>query len=157
MGSQPDGVAFRESPIGGEVGFVFTGGSMAYHGMGRELMLAFPSALQAIEDRCGPLREVAGWAYAKDELGRRPVLEQIWGSSLLGQLHAEITRGVLGLTPTAVLGYSSGESAALSAMGVWTDTAALVRDARGIELFTHGAGRRHRRGASRVGTRGHPG
>lgn len=136
-GRRPDGMAFREAPLTGEVGFVFAGGSMAYPGMGRELMLAFPSRLRSIEDRCGPLREVAGWAYDEKPPGTLHVLEQIWGASLLAQLHASITRDLLGLTPQAVLGYSSGESAALSAMGVWSDTAALIADARASELFSH--------------------
>ncbi|MFE5301370.1 beta-ketoacyl synthase N-terminal-like domain-containing protein [Streptomyces sp. NPDC056632] len=135
-GSQPDGVAFRPSPVTGEIAFVFSGGSMAYQGMGRELLLAFPGELERIEERSGDLRSIAGWAYHGSVPSRLTVLDQIWGASLLGQMHAEITRGRLGITPQAVLGYSSGESNALSAMGLWTDAAQLVRDARASELFT---------------------
>ncbi|MGW4759074.1 beta-ketoacyl synthase N-terminal-like domain-containing protein [Streptomyces chartreusis] len=135
-GPQPDGVFFRTTPLAGEVAFVFSGGSMAYAGMGRELLLAFPDELARIEDRSGDLRSIAGWAYNGREPGRQHVLEQIWGASLLGQMHAEITRGRLGITPHAVLGYSSGESNALSAMGLWTDASDLVHDARASDLFT---------------------
>src|SRR5262249_36055308 len=34
-GRRPDGVAFRAAPVGGQIGFVFSGGSMSYPGMGR--------------------------------------------------------------------------------------------------------------------------
>ncbi|MEU8528853.1 beta-ketoacyl synthase N-terminal-like domain-containing protein, partial [Streptomyces sp. NPDC048629] len=135
-GPQPDGVAFRSRPVEGEVAFVFSGGSMAYRGMGRELLLALPEELRRVEQRSGDLHSIAGWAYGGIQPERLTVLDQIWGASLLGQMHAEITRGLLGITPHAVLGYSSGESNALSAMGLWTDAADLVRDARASDLFT---------------------
>ena len=64
------------------------------------------------------------------------MLEQIWGASLVSQLHTEITRGLLGIEPQAVLGYSSGESTALVAMGAWRDAPELVADARAAGLFT---------------------
>ena len=134
-GRQPDDVFFRETPQTGEVAFVFAGGSMAYPGMGRELMLAVPHVLDVVESRCGPLRELADWAYTGDAAGEPSVSEQVWGSSLICQVHAELTRAQLGIRPTAVIGYSSGETAALSAMGVWSDTAAFVREARAGDLF----------------------
>jgi acyl transferase domain-containing protein len=47
---------------------------------------------------------------------------------------------VLGIRPDASIGYSSGESAALVALGVWNDPTALAADARASELFTHELG-----------------
>jgi acyl transferase domain-containing protein/3-hydroxymyristoyl/3-hydroxydecanoyl-(acyl carrier protein) dehydratase len=135
-GVQPEGVAYRSAPVGGEIGFVFTNGSASYRGMGRQLMLAYPDLMAGLRERCGALDEVAGWAYAPVDGPPEHVLNQIWGASLLGQLHTEISRGLLGIEPSAVLGYSSGESTSLVAMGAWPDVRSLVADARASHLFT---------------------
>src|SRR5207248_1527743 len=63
-GPQPDGVAFRATPIGGEVGFVFTGGLAAYPGMGREVLLAFP--------RLGHVQPAGGRGVRGDPPGLGP-------------------------------------------------------------------------------------
>ncbi|OZM70807.1 beta keto-acyl synthase [Amycolatopsis antarctica] len=134
-GVRPEGVAFRARSIGGELGFVYTNGSACYPRMGRETLLAFPDTLAVLERRCGSLREVAGWAYTGTGADAPHVLDQIWGASLLGQVHTELTRGVLGLEPTAVLGYSSGETNSLVAMGAWGEVPRLVAEARRSPLF----------------------
>ncbi|HKN51574.1 MAG TPA: beta-ketoacyl synthase N-terminal-like domain-containing protein, partial [Amycolatopsis sp.] len=136
-GPQPEGVAFRANPIGGEVGFVFTGGLAAYPGMGRELLLAFPHILEDIEARSGSIRDVAGWAYRGEDAEPRDVLDQIWGTALLSQVHAAITRDVLGIRPQAALGYSAGESNALVALGAWTDVRTLVEEMTASGMFSH--------------------
>ncbi|WP_190823621.1 beta-ketoacyl synthase N-terminal-like domain-containing protein [Saccharopolyspora pogona] len=133
QGLQPEGVAFRNEPIVGEAAFVFSNGSASYSRMGREVMLALPDIRQRVEQRCGSLAELIGWAYA----GTAPrALDQIWGASVLGQLHTEITRGLLGVKPTAVIGYSSGESSALVAMGAWRDVPRLVAEVEDSVVLT---------------------
>ncbi|MBP2323425.1 PfaB family protein [Kibdelosporangium banguiense] len=136
-GRPPEGVAFRETPIKGEVAFVFTSGAAAYQGMGKELMLEFPEIMAALEARCGPLDPV-GWAYTDTKVDSVDALDQIWAAGLLAQLHTEINWGLLGISPDAIIGYSSGESNALVAMGAWRDVPDLVTDARGSVLFTSG-------------------
>ncbi len=133
-GSRPEGVVFRERPVAGDVVFVFSGGSMAYPGMGRELMLAFPTVADAVATRCGPLRHLIGWAYARDARPRH-ALDQIWGASVLGQLHTGITRTLLGIRPQASIGYSSGELTALAALGAWPDVTPLSAQAADPDLF----------------------
>lgn len=123
---RPDGVALRDRPVGGAVAFVFSGGSMAYPGMGREAFLAFPDLVDRARARCGPLTGLAGWAYHPEDPHPSNALEQIWGAAVLGQVHAEISRTVLGLRADAALGYSSGELSALSATGVWPDVTPLT-------------------------------
>ncbi len=135
-GPQPDGVAFRAAPVTGEVGFVFTGGLAAYPGMGRELLLAFPHLVERIEAGSGSLREPAGWAFDGPDSAPRQVLDQIWGTALLSQVHAMVTREVLGIVPQAALGYSAGESNALVALGVWTDMRRLVADMTASRMFS---------------------
>ncbi|MGQ4599721.1 beta-ketoacyl synthase N-terminal-like domain-containing protein [Nocardia sp. R6R-6] len=126
-GRRPEGVFFRERPVTGEMAFVFSGGSMAYPGMGRDLMLAFPALLDTVRGRCGALSELVGWAHDTRNPRPRHALDQVWGASVLGQLHAEITRTVLGLRPDAAIGYSSGELTSLAALGVWPDVTPLTR------------------------------
>ncbi|OLE26902.1 MAG: hypothetical protein AUG44_11595 [Actinobacteria bacterium 13_1_20CM_3_71_11] len=135
-GPQPDGVAFRATPIRGEVGFVFTGGLAAYPGMGREVLLAFPRLVERIEAASGPLRESVGWAFNGPGSAPGAVLDQIWGTALLSQVHAAISREVLGITPHAALGYSAGESNALVALGVWTDMRRLVTEMTASGMFS---------------------
>ncbi|WP_370942301.1 beta-ketoacyl synthase N-terminal-like domain-containing protein [Amycolatopsis sp. cg5] len=133
---KPAGMAFRETPISGEIAFVYSGGSMAYHGMGRELMLAFPEQVDVVAARCGSLDPVIGWAFDTEEDRPRHPLDQIGGASVLGQLHTLITRDLMGVRPDASLGYSSGESSALASLGAWPDVSSLVTDAWKTELFT---------------------
>ncbi|WP_334029256.1 beta-ketoacyl synthase N-terminal-like domain-containing protein [Nocardia terpenica] len=135
-GVRPDGVSFRDRPVEGEIAFVYTNGSACYPRMGREVLLAFPDIMRHLEHRCGSLRDGAGWAYTGDGTNVPHVLNQIWGACLLAQVHTELTRGVLGLEPTAVLGYSSGEANSLVAMGAWGDVPQLVADAHQSSLFT---------------------
>ncbi|GIJ60339.1 beta-ketoacyl synthase N-terminal-like domain-containing protein [Virgisporangium aurantiacum] len=124
-GPQPDGVAYRDRPLDDTVAFVFTGGSASYPGMGRELALAFP--------------HLAGRAATSvDAADGAGVLARIWGAAVLAALHVDLTRDVLGLRPDAAVGYSSGESAALCALGAWRDPARLLHDLRASDLFSTG-------------------
>ncbi|TWP50621.1 beta-ketoacyl synthase [Lentzea tibetensis] len=133
---KPEGAAFRATPLAGEIGFVFTGGLAAYPGMGRELLLAFPHLLEQIEARSGSVRDVVGWAFEGADSEPREVLDQIWGTALLSQVHAMITRDLLGITPNAALGYSAGESNALVALGVWTDMRKLRAEMTSSGMFS---------------------
>ncbi|MBI3270542.1 MAG: polyketide synthase dehydratase domain-containing protein [Planctomycetes bacterium] len=138
-GSLPEGVAFREAPIGGDLAFVFTGAAAAYAGMGRELALALPDLTERLAGRFGGLETATAWVYGRASEragGPRHPLEQLWGCSYFCQLHAELTRGVLGLAANAAIGYSSGESNSLFAFGVWTDLEAMIRDCNSSPVFT---------------------
>ncbi|MEV6489816.1 beta-ketoacyl synthase N-terminal-like domain-containing protein [Actinoplanes sp. NPDC051633] len=115
---RPPGVAFRETPIGGETAFVYTQGSSFYPGMGADLALAFAPLASGMDGGPEPL-------------------EQILAVGALANLHTRISREILGVEPHAALGYSSGESAALVALGAWTDVPDMIADARADGLFTH--------------------
>lgn len=131
---RPAGVAFREAPIHGETAFVYTKGSAFYPGMGADLMLAFSPLAAGIDGA-----DLAAWMHRGDGTPRDS-LDQILAVGFLAQLHTRISRELLGLKPQAAIGYSSGESAALVALGVWTDVTAMAADARASELFTHDLG-----------------
>lgn len=136
-GPRPEGVAFNAAPVQGKTAFVFTGAAAAYPGMGRELMLALPAQLDAVEARLGALGDVAAWLFGGPERQPRHPLDRLWGTTILSQLHAEITRRVLRIAPDATIGYSSGETNALFAMGAWQDIASMKRDTMNSPLFRH--------------------
>ncbi|MFI1801854.1 beta-ketoacyl synthase N-terminal-like domain-containing protein [Streptomyces sp. NPDC020379] len=116
-----------------QVAFVYTNGSASYPHMGRELALALPDLVESVRQRCD-LEEapLSPSGFAADG-----ALDRIWSATRLAALHTAITRHVLGLRPDAAIGYSSGETSAMVALGVWPDAADLIEDARHSELFTH--------------------
>ncbi|MFD4700799.1 beta-ketoacyl synthase N-terminal-like domain-containing protein [Streptomyces niveus] len=129
-GARPADVLYRDRPVTGRTAFVYTNGSAAYPGMGHELMLALPSLGEAVRARHGAIG-------ARLRSGaERGVLGQIWGAAELAVHHTVFTREVLGLRPDAALGYSSGESAALVALGAWPDASGLYDATRDSGLFT---------------------
>ena len=131
---RPPGVAFREIPISGETAFVYTKGSAFYPGMGADLALAFAPLADGMDEAA-----LISWIY---EGRQKPndSLDQILAVGFIARLHTRITREVLGIEPQAAIGYSSGESAALVALGVWNDVTAMSVDARASGLFTHDLG-----------------
>jgi acyl transferase domain-containing protein len=130
----PEGVAYRDAPIGGELAFVFTGAAASYVGMGRELALALPDMVGRLAERFAGMAEATRWIYGGTAEPRHP-LDQLWGSVFVCQLHAEVSRRVLGLTPNATIGYSSGESNALFATGAWRDIDAMAQESRESSVF----------------------
>ncbi|MFJ2008314.1 beta-ketoacyl synthase N-terminal-like domain-containing protein [Streptomyces chartreusis] len=130
-GSQPHGVYFRHTPLTGQVAFVYPGGAAAYPGMAREQLLAFPSLAHALSEVAAP----AVWAYQGDHAAPQRMLHQVWATTFLGCFHTRLTRDVLGVNPDAAIGYSTGETTALTALGVWPEAEAFVRDASASPLF----------------------
>ncbi|MEU9750038.1 beta-ketoacyl synthase N-terminal-like domain-containing protein [Streptomyces niveus] len=129
-GARPADVLYRDRPVTGRTAFVYTNGSAAYPGMGHELMLALPSLGETVRARHGAIG-----ARLRSGTGRG-VLDQIWGAAELAVHHTVFTRELLGLRPDAALGYSSGESAALVALGAWPDASGLYDATRDSGLFT---------------------
>lgn len=133
-GPAGEGIVFRERPIAGELAFVFGGAGAAYPRMGAELLLAMPELVDRVAERLTDVRGAAAWAYEHDA-ATHP-LDALWGASFLAQAHAALSRDVLALRPQATIGYSSGESNALFAMGAWNDLDAMIADSRRGPLFT---------------------
>jgi acyl transferase domain-containing protein/3-hydroxymyristoyl/3-hydroxydecanoyl-(acyl carrier protein) dehydratase len=131
---RPPGVAFREIPVSGQTAFVYTKGSAFYPGMGSDLALAFAPLADGIDEAA-----LASWVYEGREKPNDS-LDQILAVGFVARLHTRITREVLGIEPQAAIGYSSGESAALVALGAWNDVTAMSVDARTSGLFTHDLG-----------------
>ena len=126
------GVAFTDAAIVGELAFAFTGAAAAYPGAGRELLLAWPEIGDALASR-HPRVQLADALYGADIASLAPRI-QLGGCALVCQVHAEFSRTVLGLAPSAAIGLSSGETNALMAFGVWRDLEAMLDeiDASGL-------------------------
>jgi acyl transferase domain-containing protein/3-hydroxymyristoyl/3-hydroxydecanoyl-(acyl carrier protein) dehydratase/1-acyl-sn-glycerol-3-phosphate acyltransferase len=119
-----EGIYYSDSPIGGELAFVFTGAGAAYPGMGKELLLSFPDlAEDPVWRKHLELR--AAWIYGETEPAHIATSQYLHGASFLCQVHAQLTLEVLKLRPAAALGLSSGESNALFAFGAWQDPDAM--------------------------------
>ncbi len=128
------GVHFAAVPIEGELGFVFTAGGAAYNGMGSQLFRALPESITPISTNF-PLGQISNWVNDPDHV---PLpADYLWGTALLSQAHAEITLGLLGLKPSAAIGYSSGESNVLYAFGVWNDMEAMRREIDATGMLTN--------------------
>ena len=97
-------------------------------------MIAVPELGDALATRFSSVAEAAGWIY---EEGDEPeAIEKLWGSSFLCQVHAELTRVELRLQPDAVIGFCSGETNALFAMGAWNDIDAMRREIDEAGIYT---------------------
>src|SRR5262249_59036107 len=96
-------------------------------GRGRELVLAFPELVDRLAARWTSVGRSAGWILDGAVTDPEPA-QKLWGSSFLCQLHAEVSRGLLGLTPQAAIGFCSGETNALYALGAWSDLDAMVEE-----------------------------
>ncbi|MCU7370323.1 beta-ketoacyl synthase N-terminal-like domain-containing protein [Paucibacter sp. O1-1] len=119
------GVFFRARPIGGEIAFAFAGAGASYRGMGRDLLLHLPHLHERLRTRSQRLATALEWSFAAGNTAPG-VFQQLCGSSALSQLHLALSEGLLGLQADAWLGYSSGETNALIAAGVWNDPDALM-------------------------------
>jgi acyl transferase domain-containing protein/3-hydroxymyristoyl/3-hydroxydecanoyl-(acyl carrier protein) dehydratase/1-acyl-sn-glycerol-3-phosphate acyltransferase len=118
-----EGVRFRPEPLDGELAFLYTAAGAAYAGMGAQLLRALPEAADRVAESF-PLGETASWVFG--DAGHEPTPSDfLWGTSLVSSSHTHITRHLLGLRPTAAIGYSSGESNSLFAFGIWSDRAAM--------------------------------
>jgi acyl transferase domain-containing protein/3-hydroxymyristoyl/3-hydroxydecanoyl-(acyl carrier protein) dehydratase len=132
-----EGIYFGMGALPGEVAFVFTGPAGGYSGMGRELALALPELVESLAARSGSMRDAVGWVYDEGPAYHATPAEKLWGSSYLIQLHAELTRGLLGIRPHASIGYCSGETNALFALGAWQDLDGFQRAIDEAKVYSH--------------------
>ncbi|MFO1496275.1 MAG: beta-ketoacyl synthase N-terminal-like domain-containing protein [Lysobacterales bacterium] len=135
QGTPPgSGVHYCDRPIQGEIAFVFASAGASYAGMGRELLQALPELVDYLGLRSRRLAPALAWAY--DASPRPSAQDQLWGASALSQMHLELSQRLLGLRADAWLGYSSGETNALVAAGVWRDPDALMAAMEASGLMT---------------------
>lgn len=129
----PHGLYWRAEPLEGEVSFVFPGSGVSYVGMGRQLLKAFPDLVEATATREALTFPVG---FHEETLSGLTMQQELILYSFICQLYARLSQNRLGLKPTATLGYSSGESNALLALGAWRDGAALFEEITTCHLYT---------------------
>jgi len=132
-----DGVFWSPRPVGGELGFVFPGSGNDFAGMGRELPRLFPDVLARHEAENRRLRDqLSVAAYWDGDAADVPTPRRIMAPVAVAALVCDAL-ALLGVRPTAALGVSLGESAALFALRAWTardrmldalETSTLFRD-----------------------------
>ena len=132
----------------GDIAFVFPGSGNHYLGMGREMGLQWPSILDQLDRLSGRLKQQmrpeklmpyrlswpTNWrSEALQQINASP-LTAIFGQVMLGTMSARIIGEFVG-APQAVIGYSLGETAGLTAMGVWKDHDKLLERMTASPLF----------------------
>ncbi|MDZ4777152.1 MAG: beta-ketoacyl synthase N-terminal-like domain-containing protein [Alphaproteobacteria bacterium] len=128
------GVLFADAPVRGEIAFTFTGAAAAYPGAGRELLLAWPEVNNGLAARHAGARDLARALYGAD-IGVLHPRVQLTGCALVCQAHAVFAREVLGLSPHAAIGLSSGETNALLAFDVWRDLDVMLAEIEKSGLY----------------------
>lgn len=128
------GIAFTDAPVTGELAFMFTGAAAAYPGAGRDLLLAWPELGDALAARLSGVDDLARSMYGAGISTLDP-RAQLTGCALVCQTHAEFSRTVLGLTPTAAIGLSSGETNSMLAFGVWRDLEAMLGEIEASGMY----------------------
>ena len=128
------GVAFSDAPTTGELAFMFTGAAAAYPGAGRDLFLAWPELGDALAARLSGVGDLARPLYGAGIITLDP-RTQLTGCALVCQAHAEFSRTVLGLEPTAAIGLSSGETNSLLAFGVWRDLEEMLGEIEASGMY----------------------
>jgi len=129
---------YRPAPLesGFKTAFVFPGLGNAFHGMGRDLALAWPEPLrrQDAENEFLASQYRAGifWGERPEAFSPR---DAIYGQVCLGAFTADLMRG-FGLPCDQAVGLSLGESAALFALGAWKDRDEMLRRLEKSTLFT---------------------
>jgi acyl transferase domain-containing protein/3-hydroxymyristoyl/3-hydroxydecanoyl-(acyl carrier protein) dehydratase len=132
-----DRVFYSPDPLGpsGDLALVFPGSGNDFPGMGRELALRWLEVLRRQDAENERLRG----QVVPDKFWHAPAdaptpRERIFGQVALGGLVADLL-ATFGVRPTAALGYSLGESAALFALRAWKGRDRMLRAMHDSQLF----------------------
>ncbi|TXD36134.1 hypothetical protein FRC98_13510 [Lujinxingia vulgaris] len=140
QGEHPGEGVYPFDAIDGEVAQVFTGAAAAYHGMGQGVLLAFPDLLEDLRARFARVDAATRWMTHPDRQAAATPLDKLFAASTLAQLHNDLTTEFLGIDFDAAIGFSSGETNALFATGVWRDFDALYDQFSSSGTFTRALG-----------------
>ncbi|MDM8541825.1 beta-ketoacyl synthase N-terminal-like domain-containing protein [Desulfococcaceae bacterium HSG9] len=145
------GVAYNPLPLGkkGEIAFVFPGSGNHYVGMGREIGAVWPEILKKIDAGTERLKsQMRPHCYVPWRTDWRPGWEKDAYSEIIadplntifGQVvHGGVMAGLMNhfaIQPSAVIGYSLGESAGLFASGAWPERGVMLKRMLDTDLFT---------------------
>ncbi|MDF1592375.1 MAG: beta-ketoacyl synthase N-terminal-like domain-containing protein [Desulfobacterales bacterium] len=147
----PGAVRFSPEPLGPRAGlaFVYPGSGNHYAGMGRGIGVQWPEILRHMDAETGELKTQMrphslmpwrtnwqpGWESDAEQKIISDPLNMIFGQVVHGSLMTRLVRR-FGIQPSAVIGYSLGESAGLFAMGAWPERAEMLRRMQATDLFS---------------------
>ncbi len=133
-------IFFSRDPLGkgGRLAYVFPGSGNAFLGMGRELLSAFPEILLRQDARNNRLKdqyrpELIWYGKSTTEL-LDDHKAMIFGQVAIGTGVCDLLAR-FGVRPSASLGYSLGESAALFGLRAWTDRDEMLDRMDAASLF----------------------
>jgi PfaB family protein len=145
------GINYSPSPLGraGELAFVFPGSGSHYLGMGREIGVHWPEILHGMDARTQQLKTQLlpqcyipwrvswepGWQKSAYQKIISDPLIMIFGQVVHGSVVAELMAH-FSIAPSAVIGYSLGESAGYFAMGVWPERGEMLQRMKKTDLFS---------------------
>jgi len=146
-----NGIHHSPCPLGrtGMLGFVFPGSGSHYIGMGRSIGIHWPEILRQMDARTQQLKSQLlpacyvpwrvswqpGWQKEAYEKIISDPLNMIFGQVVHGGVVANLVQH-FAITPSAVIGYSLGESAGYFAMGLWPESGEMLRRMQQTDLFT---------------------
>jgi PfaB family protein len=149
--SQRSGISYAPNPLGhtGELAFVFPGSGSHYLSMGRGIGVHWPEILHSMDARTLQLKTQLlpqcyvpwrvswepGWQKSAYQKIISDPLIMIFGQVVHGSVVAELMAH-FSIKPSAVIGYSLGESAAYFAMGVWPERGEMLQRMRKTDLFS---------------------
>ncbi len=145
------GISYSPDPLGlsGKTAFVFPGSGNHYVGMGRSIGVQWPEILRKMDAETQQLRTqlvpqcyvpqrtswMPGWEKEAYKKIISDPLNMIFGQVVHGGVTANLIMN-FGIKPSAVIGYSLGESAGLFALGAWPDRGEMLKRMRETDLFT---------------------
>ena len=144
------GIHYSPQPLGhrGRLAFVFPGSGNHYLGMGRDAAVQWPQILRAMDARTARLKTQLlpdcyvpwrfswkpGWQTEAYQKIISDAHHMIFGQVVHGGLIADLIRS-FGIQPSAVIGYSLGESAGYFAMNVWPEQGEMLKRMQATPLF----------------------
>ena len=145
------GIHYSPDPIGqqGTLAFVFPGSGSHYIGMGRDIGVHWPEILRQMDARTRQLKSQllpdcyvprrvswqSGWQKEAYEKIISDPHNMIFGQVVHGGVVADLVQH-FAINPSAVIGYSLGESTGYFAMGVWPERGEMLRRMQQTDLFT---------------------
>ena len=150
MMSARGGVCYSPEPSGikGKTAFIFPGSGNHYVGMGRCIGVIWPEILREMDRKTGHLKTQLvpecyvplrfswedGWEQEAYEKIVSDPLHMIFGQVVYGGVVTDLVSS-FGIRPSAVIGYSLGESAGLFAMGAWPERGEMLKRMQDTDLF----------------------